>query len=388
MDSLLNRYRNITVLVLVILAQLVLLAYQVKNNQDVRIIRLWAVTAVTPVARLVESVRSGVAGFLGEYVFLRDAREQNRSMTEELGRLKLENQFLRNELATADRAQALVKFQARDPSRTLAARVIGTGAGANSRVIFVDRGSGAGVQKGMAVITPDGIVGKVLAAFPTASQVLLISDPTFAAGVISQKNRVRGTLKGLGFAHCKVDYVQNEETVEVGEWFYTSGDDRVFPKGSSVGRVTAVREGSQFKEISVEPSGLQHGVEEVLIVLQGVHQDIPEAQAASTEVYLAPPVPPDPAAAPASQGALTDADRLREHYQKVGEAQGHKFGEGLPGSKPPDFNLDPAATQPRANAAAPQPQPPPGSKPLPSGPAARPPAGPQSPAASPPKPIR
>ncbi|MCC6861393.1 MAG: rod shape-determining protein MreC [Bryobacterales bacterium] len=386
MDSLLNRYRNITALVLVILAQLVLLAYQVKNNQDVRIIRVWAVTAVTPAARLVESVRSGVSGFLGEYFLLRDARQQNLRMKEELGRLKLENQFLRNELATADRAQALARFQTQNPSRTLAARVIGTGAGANSRVIFVDRGAGAGVRKGMAVITPDGIVGKVLAAFPTASQVLLVSDPTFAAGVISQKNRVRGTLKGVGFANCKVDYVQNEEKVEVGELFFTSGDDRVFPKGTPAGRVTAVRDGGQFKEISVEPGALRHGLEEVLIVMQGVHQEIPEAQTASTEVYLGPPVPADPNAPPAPQGILTDADRLREHYQKVGAAQGHKFGEGLPGSRPPDFNLDPAAGPPQAGAPGRQP-PGPGSQPAPSPEAPPPAAKPQASPASPAKPI-
>ncbi len=351
MDTLLNRYRNITVLLLVILAQLVLLAYQVKNNQDVRIIRLWAVTAVTPMARAVEGARSGVAGALGNYVFLKDAREQNRSLKEELGRVKLENQFLKNELATADRAQALLKFQARTPSRTLAARVIGIGATANSKVVFVDRGSAAGVEKGMAVITPDGIVGKVTAAFPIASEVLLVSDQTFAAGVISQKNHVRGTLRGQGFGSCRVDYVQNEEKVEVGEWFYTSGDDRVFPKGAPVGRVTAARQGSQTQEIYVNPSGLRPGLEEVLIVLEAVHQSIPETQVASSDVYIAPPVPPDPSAPPAPSGSGTEADRMRDRYLKIGEAQSHKFGEGLPGSKPPDFNLKIPAADPASAAA-------------------------------------
>ena len=56
--------------------------------------------------------------------------------------------------------------------------------------MFIDQGSLRGVMRGMAVVTPDGIVGKVLASYPTASQVLLITDATFAAGVISDKNRV------------------------------------------------------------------------------------------------------------------------------------------------------------------------------------------------------
>ncbi len=76
-----------------------------------------------------------------------------------------------------------------------------------------------------------------------AAQVLLITDPTFAAGVISQKNRVHGTVKGRGEPTCIVDYVQNEEKVEAGEWFYTSGDDRVFPKGLPVGQVSVARHG-------------------------------------------------------------------------------------------------------------------------------------------------
>ena len=96
METLLNRYRNLTVLLLVILAQLVLLAYQVKNNSDVRLIRVWAVTAVTPLARTLEGVRSGTVGFLQNYFVLRDTRRRNERLRTELGQLKLENQFLQD----------------------------------------------------------------------------------------------------------------------------------------------------------------------------------------------------------------------------------------------------------------------------------------------------
>src|SRR5262249_42906916 len=277
--------------------------------------------------------------------------EQNRQMREELGRLKMENQFLRTELSTADRARALSVFQAHTQSRTVAARVIGAGAGSGSKVVFVDRGSLGGVEKGMAVVTPDGIVGKVLAAFPGSSEVLLITDPTFAAGVISQKNRVHGILKGLGYGRCRVEGVQDEEKLDVGEWFYTSGDDRVFPKGMPVGQVKVARNGSPFKEVMVDPSGMQNGLEDVLIVLEGVHEQVPEASAASTAVHLQSLPPQDaadtPAPAPTSASSMgTDADRLREKYKAIGAAQGHTFGEGLPGSKPPDFNLPVTSTTP------------------------------------------
>ena len=341
MDTLLNRYRNITVLLLVILAQLVLIALQVRNDQDVRMIRVWSVTAITPFARLLETVRGGAVGLFENYISVHDEREENRRLRADLDRLKMENLYLKTELSTADRAKALIAFQAQTPSKTIAARVIATSAGANSKVVFVDRGSGSGVERGMPVVTPDGIVGKVIAAYPTASQVMLVTDPDFAAGVVSQKNHVTGTLKGQGYATCKVDYVPNEEKVDPGEWFYTSGEDRIFPKGFPVGVARVVRNGSTYKEILVEPSGMQHGLEAVLIMIQGVHQDIPEAQPANAPVYIGPPPPPAPGEQ-ANQPAApvgTDADRLRQRYLQIGEAQGHKFGEGLPGSKPPDFNL-------------------------------------------------
>ena len=289
--ELLSRFRNLTVLLLVIFAQLVLLAYQVKSNQDVRLIRVWAVTAVTPLARIIEGARSNVARALNNYVFLRNLAGENRRLTAELGRLKLENQYLKSELATAERAQALSAFQAKSPSRTIAARVIGAGAGAGSKVVFVDRGSTSGVMKGMAVINPDGILGKVIAAYPTAAQVLLITDPTFAAGVVSEKHRVRGTVKGQGHAVCRVDYVPAEEKIEAGELFYTSGDDRVFPRGLPVGTVTAMSPGNPFQQVSVSPTGLRGGLDEVLIVLEAVHLELPESRAASTDIHLLAPPP-------------------------------------------------------------------------------------------------
>ena len=346
MDFFLSRYRHLTVLLIVIAAQLVLIAYQVKTNNDIPLIRVWAVTAVTPVEQSLEFVRRYTWGFVEDYFVLLGVRNQNEKLRSENGDLKLENNYLKSEIATADRARALSVFETRSPSKTIAARVIGNGTGANSRVVFIDRGSTSGVESGMAVVTPDGIVGKVVDAYPTSSLVMLIIDPTFAAGVVSQKNRVHGTLKGLGHAECLVDYVQNEEHVDIGEWFYTSGDDRIFPRGFPVGQVTAVSNGKTFKEIYVSPSGMAGGVEEVLVVLQGVHQEIPGAESPSPGYAILPPpagtTVQTPEGAPQPDALSTDADRLRAIYQEVGAEQKHTYGEGVPGSKPPDFTKLPS----------------------------------------------
>ena len=384
MESLLNRYRNITVLLLVIMAQLVLLAVTAKNDRDVRFIRVWTVTAVTPVARIIEGLRGGSTGFLHNYILLHDTNAENRRLRAELDRYKMENVFLKNELNTADRAKALQVFQQHTPSKTVAATIIATGAGSNSKVVFVDRGTVSGVQRGMAVVTPDGIVGKVIAAYPTASQVLLITDPDFAAGVVTEKGQVHGTLKGQGTPECKLDYVAFEEKVETGEWVYTSGDDRIFPRGFLVGRVRTVRAAQPFKEILVEPSGMERGLEDVLILIEGVHQRIPDAPPGMQPIYIAAPPPgADDKPAEVSPGAVgTEADRLRTQYQVLGEEQKHTYGDNPPGAKPMDFTKlgNPgAASQGQAPAAGKNP-------PAPSGAPANPGPG-MNPAAPPPQSV-
>jgi rod shape-determining protein MreC len=339
MEFFLSRYRNLTVLLIAIAGQLLLIAYQVKSNRRVPMLRVWAVSAVTPAEQGLEFIRRYTWGFVEDYFVLLGVRGENDKLKHQNGQLKLENNYLKSELSTADRARALSAFQATSPSKMLAARITGNGTGANSKTVFVDRGSASGVESGMAVVTPDGIVGKVLYAYPLSSLVMLITDGNFGAGVISQKNRVRGTLKGVGHSDCQVDYVQNEERVDAGEWFFTSGDDRIFPKGFPVGQVNAVRAGKTFKEIYVTPSGLQGGLEEVLIVLQGAHQQIPDGEIAAPGYKILPAPPEVGQEAPQGTGQpavlSTDADRLREQYKQAGDTQHHAFGDV--GSTTPDF---------------------------------------------------
>jgi rod shape-determining protein MreC len=356
MESLFYRYRNIIVLLLMICAQIVLLAWQVKSDNDVPMVRVWAVTAVTPVASVIELMRNSTTGFFSSYFELRNARAQSRTLRTEVDKLRLENQVLKDELASAQRAEALAGFQARTPSKMLGARVIGATPGIGTTSVIIDRGSTSGVRRSMAVVTPDGIVGKVIAVFPFASQVLSVTDPGFSAGVESQRNHVHGVLKGLGNGSTRVDYVPTGQKVEQGEMFFTSGEDRVFPKGLPVGKVTGVHEGGNFQEITVDPAAAETAPEEVLVILDPVHQAIPEEAGPETPVFLAPDVNPalnNDSQAPQSGAALTTADKLREQYQKIGDAQKHVFGEGGPGTLPPNFNLKvPGVNAPAAPAGA------------------------------------
>jgi rod shape-determining protein MreC len=343
MEFFLNRYRNLSVLVAAILAQLVLLAYQVKTNGDVRLIRVWAVGAVTPLARVIESGRTSVSHFFSDYFVLLDVRDENKRMKAELDRIKMDNQYLRAELSTADRARSLAIFQTHSPSKTVAAHITGNTTAAGAKVVFIDRGSSSGIEPGMAVITPDGIAGKVTKVFSAAAMVLLVTDGTFAAGVISQNNRVHGTFKGQGYEGTgKIEHVQNEQKVDQGEWFFTSGDDRIFPKGLPVGEVTTVHQGKTEKEIFVSLSGFRNGLEEVLIIIEGVHAPIPNAPVTTQTVHLLAPPPVDTSAAaaviqPLQTGPVsTDADRTKEQYRKLGQQEGHVYGERSNGA--PNYN--------------------------------------------------
>lgn len=349
MEALLSRYRNLTVLLVVVVAQLLFIAYQVRGSRDERLIRVWAVSAVTPMAGVIEAVRHDTIGFLQDYFLLLDVREQNRKLKDENSRLRMANIYYRNQLATAENARALVLFQQQSPSKTVAARVIGNSTVGTANAVFIDRGSASGVEKGMAVVTPEGIVGKVIAVYPLVSQVLLITDPTFKVGVESQKGHVHGVLD-CGTGACVVEQIQDADKVDVGEWFYTSGEDRVFPRGFPVGTVISAQPGQGMKNVKLNLSGAPAGAEEVLVILHGVHQAIPDVPPVpQTAVSSLPPPPPDNTAS--STGApQTQADKIVEKYDAIGKQQNHVYG--ALGSNLPNFNAKPASSPKQSAPAA------------------------------------
>jgi rod shape-determining protein MreC len=313
---------------------------------------VWAVSAVTPMAQIVEAIRHNTIGFLKDYFLLLDVQEKNRQLKRDNDQLRLDNVFYRNQLKTAEHAHDLTMFQAKSPSRTVAARVIGDSTVSTAKAVFIDRGSTSSIEKGMAVVTPDGIVGKVAAVYPLVSQVLLVTDSTFKVGVESQKGHVHGSLN-CGLSHCVVEQIQNEEDIATGERFFTSGEDRIFPKGFPVGTVVSAQPGNGMKDVRLNLSGEPGTTEEVLVVLDGVHQAIPTN--AVPEEKIAKPLPPPPDEKE-NGGALpgtiqTEADKLRQKYQKLGKDQEHVYGAMY--SNMPNFNAKPAPKQPPPSGGAP-----------------------------------
>ena len=274
MENVISRYRNfsnIVVLVTVLFLQIIGLGIQVKRPKDagssVRLIRVWAVTIITPFQRGVVHSEEWVSGVWHNYFDLRNVRSENGQLKDELARMRLEQVRLIEDANQARRLQLLLGFKEQYMSQTMAAQVIGTTGSEFSRGIYIDKGSHDGVKPDMPVITPDGIVGKVLRVFPTTSLVLMISDPTSGAGVILEKSRLQGILKGTSNGDTIMHNVMSDEKVEVGERILTSGGDGVFPKGLPVGTVAAVAPGPDlFLNIRVKPAAQISRVEEVLVI--------------------------------------------------------------------------------------------------------------------------
>jgi rod shape-determining protein MreC len=266
----LGRYRNLIVLVGVLFAQVLGLAVQVKRTTDsepTRLIRIWAVGTVTPLEKVLVWVQTSTSNVWHNYFYLRGVRAENRNLKQQIERMNLEQVRMSQDADQARRLQALLAFKEQFISRTMAAQVIGSSGSELSRSVYIDKGESDGIKPDMAVITADGIVGKVLRVYRSTSQVLLIDDQTSGVGAILDKTRLQGILRGTPAGEVVLEKVMSDEAVPPGELVLTSGGDGIFPKGLLVGRVTKVASGSElFLNIRVRPAADLSKLEEVLVV--------------------------------------------------------------------------------------------------------------------------
>jgi rod shape-determining protein MreC len=272
MENFISRYRNVSILVAILFAQVLALAVQVKRSSDnkpTRLVRVWTVSAVTPFEKSIVWLQNGSATLWHEYLYLRGVRQENRDLKAEIERLRLQEVRLKDDAEQARRLQTLLGFKETYISKTLAAQVIGSCGSDKSQCVYIDKGAHDGLVPDMAVITADGIVGKVLRVFssPSTAQVLLINDQTSGVGVILEKSRLQGILRGSPSGDVVLEKVMSDEQVQPGETVLTSGGDLVFPKGMPVGTVTDVKKGTEsFLSIRVKPSSNLAKLEEVLVI--------------------------------------------------------------------------------------------------------------------------
>jgi len=270
MDTFLGRYRNLIVLAAILFAQIVGLAVQVRrptDQGDTRLIRIWAISAVAPLEKAVVHSQEWVQGLWTNYAYLRGVRRENRELRAEIQQMKIQDARLTEDANMARRVQALLAFKEQYVDSTIAAQVIGTSGSEQSRVLYIDKGSNDGIKPDMAVITPTGIVGKIVQTAPEWSQVLPINDQFSGVGAALKDSRLQGILKGTPSGATTLQYIMSDEKVVPGEQVITSGGDRIFPKGLPVGTVATVAPGKDlFLNIRVIPSSRLDQLEEVLVV--------------------------------------------------------------------------------------------------------------------------
>jgi rod shape-determining protein MreC len=306
MESVLGRYKNLIWLVAILFLQVLGLAVQVKRSgndtENTRLIRIWVVDAITPFERGLVWIESTSSNLWHNYFYLRGVRAENRQLKEQIQQMRLEQVRLSEDAAQAHRLQALLAFKEQYIAKTLAAQVIGSSGSDLSRTVYIDKGEEAGLQRDMAVLTADGIVGKILVTYPSTSQVLLIDDQTSGVGVILEKSRLQGVLRGTANGEVMLERIMSDEQVNAGETVLTSGGDQIFPKGLPVGTIAKVSNGKDlFLNIKVKPAANLSKLEEVLVLVEKqdrapVPDDTTRRRAADILAERLPSVPDKPPA--------------------------------------------------------------------------------------------
>ncbi len=273
MAAVLDARRSRFLLVGLVLLHLVAISHQVDGGGGASLLQRAIFGVLSPLQNAVSAVVRGIAGAWTGYVNLRGTREENGRLAERVRALETLLQERAHQAREADRLRELLGLREILPLDTVVAEVVTRDGLPWYRTITIDKGSEDGLVLEAPVISPTGVVGRIIALGPRAAKVQLLQDRDSGAGVLIERSRVTGVVSGqvgfsdTGSSDLVMKYVRDLADVVAGDVVVTSGQDRVYPKGLVVGRVRSVGKGSGlFKEILVEPSARFDQVEEVLVV--------------------------------------------------------------------------------------------------------------------------
>lgn len=238
--------------------------------------------AAKPLQKSLHALNATIRSLQVNYVAIRDLWNENEALKEQVATLEAErNRLLEAKLAN-DRLAELLEIRTRILRESVAATVINNSASSWFRTITVDKGTSAGIHQGMAVITPRGVVGKVVSVEEHTAKVLLLMDHKSGLDVITQRTRVPGIVSGSVDGEPIVKYMRHNEDVLPGDRLITSGLDGTFPKGLLVGTVVDIADDSAglFQRVRVALAVDPLVMEEVLFISD---KPRPAVSAATTE---------------------------------------------------------------------------------------------------------
>ena len=276
-----KRLREAAVVGAVLLAAIVALRMSAKNPGELSALDRGILRLVSPAQSAMSLIARAITGVAGRYVELTHVRAENDALARENKKLRAELTEMRRLAEESGRYQRLLGLRDVTPAETIAARVIAVDASPYFRVarVEIDHGEGT-VRRGMPVLTPEGVVGRINRVAGKSSDVMLLVDPRSAIDVLVPRTGGRGILHGKSGENgyrCSIEYLARGEPAREGDAVVTSGLGGAFPRNLAVGHVTRVIPGAV---------GLYQDVE--------VTPDVDFGRLSDVLVVVAPPPAPDP----------------------------------------------------------------------------------------------
>ena len=261
------RQRPGVVLGAAILLHVILISAQVNTASGLPVLQVVTFGSFSEIQRGTMAVIDGVRGMWSGYIALRQVQQENDALKQEMQTLQVRLQQERAEAQRTDNLRQLLELRERANLDTVAAEVIAGAASPDFQTVTIDKGSSESLETDMAVISPAGVVGRVILPSRRASKVQLLIDRNAAAGALIERTRVQGVVVGIGDGMLRMQYVPGTADVKTGDLVVTSGIDGIYPKGFVIGTIDhADRGGGAYHEIVIRPAVDFTRLEEVLIV--------------------------------------------------------------------------------------------------------------------------
>ncbi|MBI4553508.1 MAG: rod shape-determining protein MreC [Candidatus Latescibacteria bacterium] len=249
--------------------------------QQVRVTRIAMLTVLAPVQEALS--------FIPSFFHLRG---ENRLLRAELVRLQLQNAALRENSLENIRLRRLLGFKQKTAFTYLPAEVIAHESGRLMNAIMIDIGSRVGVAPNMAVVTPEGLVGRVVEVGPISSVVQLLCDRNCQASGIVQRSRVAGIVSWENGPDFELRLPLRAD-VRMGDWVVSSGLGGVFPRGLIIGQVVGVslEDMGLFRRALIAPRVDFSRLEEVFVIV--AQSEPPDEQPAMPDSLRLPALRPE-----------------------------------------------------------------------------------------------
>jgi len=259
--------KEMVFLLIVLTGHLLVISSQLQNNTSTPLLRAWTMEFILPFLKTTITSTRLLSNAWKSYVQIRFDKQQFENLKKQQAIYRQTLINYEEQLRKIKRINLLTQIQVTLKSSSVKASVIGGDGSSGYRSRVLDKGSNTGIKKNSAVINLDGIVGRILHVSYNSSVVQLISDLDSGVGVLLEKSRAQGVLKGIGEQIAYVDYVSINEKTVPGERVLTSGLDQIYPKGLLVGIVlSAKKERGTLQQIEVSLSSQMQKLEEVLIL--------------------------------------------------------------------------------------------------------------------------